>query len=398
MLCLVRRIGLPSVLCVFGAIAGSAGVANAQPPVPIAPGPTPVAPVQRPVTPPPAVTAPAERNVEAPPPTTAPPPSTTTPTPPASEPTTPAQPAPDLVAPDDSGEPPAAVHAAPVTTASNASSPAVSDAAWVAVQGRNVEVDTASGSFYGELASSDGDTLVLVQADGEVVTLPKADAVGVRVVKAPASGGAAPLATQPTPETTPAESMAALDAAPADPAAEEPAAEEEELTAAEQRRKDRRDKREHALLGAFAMHGATYSHWRGDGINAGHASYAMDWGVGANLSPRFGMYAMAGGLLGAKIEGGETKANYGHIAALFTFGGEHYFTTAGAGVAFSRLRYRDTTLDRDRGLALPAKIVGKIKLPHKLYLGIGLTYEFAAVRGFSRFVNAIGGQIVIGRW
>ena len=284
--------------------------------------------------------------------------------------------------------------------APTSSAPAVSDAAWTAVTGRYVEVDTATGSVLGELATADGNTIVLVQSDGEVVSFPKAQATAVRVVPGPSA--AAPIAAPSG--ATPAESMAALGPAPTsttDPAATaegEPAEEEEELTPGQQRRKERREKREHALLGAFSMHGATYSHWRGDGINAGHASYAMDWGLGANLSPKFGMYAMAGGLFGAKIEDGDTKANYGHIAALFTFGGKHYFTTAGAGVAFSRLRYRDTTLDRDRGLALPMKLVGKIPLPHKLYIGIGLTYELAMVRGFSRFVNAIGGQIVIGRW
>ena len=42
--------------------------------------------------------------------------------------------------------------------------------------------------------------------------------------------------------------------------------------------------------------------------------------------------------------------------------------------------------------------MGKIPLPKKLYIGIGIAYEFGAMHGFSRFVNGIGGQIVFGRW
>ena len=152
------------------------------------------------------------------------------------------------------------------------------------------------------------------------------------------------------------------------------------------------------ILGAFTMQGATYTHWRGSGVNSGHASYAMDFGLGANLSPGFGMYAVAGGLLGAKIDDKQTNANYGHVAALFAFGGKYYYSTFGAGVAFSRLRYADDRLEKDKGLSLPFKLMGKIPLPKKLYIGIGITYELGMVRGFSRFVNGIGGQIVFGRW
>ncbi|MEM6989516.1 MAG: hypothetical protein AAF721_03435 [Myxococcota bacterium] len=274
--------------------------------------------------------------------------------------------------------------AAPATTTK---APAVDDAAWQAIQGRQVVVQTAGGPIEGELAESAGDTLVLVQDNGHVITLAKSKATGVRVVK-----------DAPPPES-PKDSMAGLETEPeAKPEAAEEGEEEEELTKGQERRKKRREEREHAILGAFTMQGATYSHWRGDGINAGHASYAMDFGVGGNFSPRFGLYAMAGGLLGARIDDKSTKANYGHVAALFVFGGKYYYSTVGAGVAFSRLRFEDDRLQKDRGLALPFKLMAKIPLPKKLYIGLGLTYELAMVRGFSRFVNAIGGQIVFGRW
>lgn len=299
-----------------------------------------------------------------------------------------------------------------------AAAPPVDDAAWTALQGRQVVIDTPAGAVGGELLRSDGDTLVVVQADGRVATVAKAEATGVRVVQAPASGGTtAPIgpapAPAPSPTPTPATSTTppvattpapATPAAPASPAATAPTAPaatapaEEELSPREQRRKERREKREHAILGAFTMQGATYTHWRGDGVNGGQASYAMDFGVGANLSPGFGMYAVGGGLFGAKIDDKQTNANYGHIAALFAFGGKHYYSTVGAGVAFNRLRYASDRLEKDVGLAVPFKLVGKIPLPKKLYIGLGLTYEFAAVRGFSLFVNGIGGQIVFGRW
>ncbi|MEM7151344.1 MAG: hypothetical protein AAF799_00810 [Myxococcota bacterium] len=289
---------------------------------------------------------------------------------------------------------------APATTTSTPA-PAVDDAAWTALQGRQVAVMTNGGTVSGELLRSDGDSVVLVLADGQVRTIPKSQATGVRVVQTPAPTTPAPTTPAPTPAATTSDPQPSPAAAEAEPEAEP----EEELTPGQQRRKERRENREHALLGLLAMHGATYSHWRdsGDGtdayaVNSGHASYAMDWGVGVNLSPTFGMYAIAGGLLGAKIDNDRIKANYGHVAALFAFGGKYYFSTVGAGVGFSRLRFEDDTLHKDTGLALPFKLVGKIPLPKKLYLGIGLTYELAMVRGFSRFINAIGGQITVGRW
>lgn len=297
---------------------------------------------------------------------------------------------------DAPAPPPATTTPAPART--TASAPAVSDAAWDALVGRNVEVQTSGGPFQGELLRSDGPQVVLVKPDGNVVTIPKANASSVRVV-------------QPPPAAQPQEEIAALEAPTEPPPAEDEGEDEdEELTEGQKRRKERREKREHALLGAFTMHGATYSHWRGDGVNAGHASYAMDWGVGFNFSKNFGLYALAGGLFGAKIGGPndddgnatEIRANYGHVGGVFAFGGQWYYSTIGAGAAFSRLRFADGTLQRDKGLAIPSKLMARIPLGKgkmkKYYLGIGITYELAMVRNFNRYINAIGGQIVFGRW
>ena len=43
-------------------------------------------------------------------------------------------------------------------------------------------------------------------------------------------------------------------------------------------------------------------------------------------------------------------------------------------------------------------LLGQGRSLDKLYIGIGLSYELGALRGFGRFMNAIGGQIVFGRW
>jgi hypothetical protein len=44
------------------------------------------------------------------------------------------------------------------------------------------------------------------------------------------------------------------------------------------------------------------------------------------------------------------------------------------------------------------KLFGRLPLPHHLYIGIGLSYELGIVRDVHRFVNGIGGQIIVGRW
>jgi hypothetical protein len=303
-----------------------------------------------------------------------------------------------LVAAPDAGEsapPPAAESKLPQPEARRPDTPGeppVSDAAWKAVEGKPVEVTTPSGPVKGELTSSEGDTLVIIGADGSVQSVPKATASGVKV-------------TQPPP--SPASEMSSLKTGDPPPPSEEKQT-EEPLSKEEERKKkreERRKKREHALLGAFTMQGATYTHVRGDGVKGGHASYAMDWGIGANLSPGFGMYVVGGGLFAAKIRSDpgdgmreRLKHNYGHLAFLFAFGGKYYFSTIGAGVGFNRLRFPDNSLQKDVGLAIPFKLVGKIPLPKKLYIGIGLTYELGMVRGFERFINGIGGQIVFGRW
>ena len=143
--------------------------------------------------------------------------------------------------------------------------PPVDDAAWTALQGRQVVIDTPAGAVAGELLRSDGDTLVVVQADGRVATVAKAEATGVRLVQAPASGGTtAPIGPAPAPAPSPAPTPVATTPAPAatttpapaataptDPAAAATA--EEELSPREQRRKERREKREHAILGAFTI-------------------------------------------------------------------------------------------------------------------------------------------------
>lgn len=276
--------------------------------------------------------------------------------------------------------------AATSTATSTESAPAVSDATWRALKGKRIVVQTPDGAREGELAAADGPELVLIADDGRPFTVAKSDATDVRVADAPAKPTDPVLPTTPPPSSSGAEPESGADTEPTDP---------EDARA--QKRKERREKREHALLGAFTAHGAAYAHWRGAGVNAGHAAYLMDWGVGVNLAKSFGMYAMGGGVLGARIDDKTIRANYGHLAFMFAFGGKYYFSMLGAGVAFNRLKM-ETETQKDIGLSIPGKIFGKIPLPKKLYIGIGLSYELGLVRGFGRFVNAIGGQIVFGRW
>jgi hypothetical protein len=284
-------------------------------------------------------------------------------------------------------EPPVAEVAAPAEStdvpeapvaAEPAAAPAVPDAAWEAVRGKQVTIATADGDVEGELATTEGDTLVVIADDGTVQTVPKASAKSVRVRKVDPPAPSKPEIAPPV----------------VDEKKDEKKKDEEK---SDDEKKDKKKKREHALLGAFTAQGAAYSHWRGDGVNAGHAAYAMDFGIGVNPTPGFGMYAMGGGLLAAKIENKTIRGNYGHLAFMFAFGGKYYHSMIGAGVAFDRLKFDDRT-EKGIGLSLPMKLFGKLPLPKHLYLGIGLSYELGMVRGFSRFVNGIGGQIVFGRW
>ncbi len=270
----------------------------------------------------------------------------------------------------------AQTHAEPVATVESAASePAVPDATWSALEGKRISVETAGAPVEGELASAEGSDLVLVADDGTVLTVPKADAKGVKVTRREPAPAPEPTASEAEPKPG--------DAAPDD--------------AKKDDAKKDKPKREHALLGAFSAHGAAYANWRGQGVSSGHAAYLMDWGIGINPTPGFGMYAMAGGVLGARIDDKQIRANYGHFDLMFAFGGKYYHSMFGAGLGLSRLK-TPTETQKDIGLSLPFKIFGKIPLPHHLYIGLGLSYELALVRDWHRFVNVIGGQLVVGRW
>jgi len=256
------------------------------------------------------------------------------------------------------------------------SSSAVPDTTWSALEGKRIAVETSGAPVEGELASSKGSDLVLVADDGTVLTVPKADAKGVKVTRREPM-----TAPDPAPSATASEDAKPGDAKPVDAKPDD----------------SKKKKREHALVGAFSAHGAGYANWRGQGVSAGHAAYLMDWGIGVNPTKGFGMYAMAGGVLGARIDDKTIRANYGHFNLMFAFGGKYYHSMFGAGVGLSRLKMPAET-QKDVGLSLPFKIFGKLPLPHKLYIGLGLSYELALVRNWHRFVNVIGAQLVVGRW
>lgn len=271
--------------------------------------------------------------------------------------------------------------AATTTTEPASSEPArgaVPDATWSALVGKQVAIETASGTREGELTAADGDHLVLIEDDGTVTSVPKRDATAVKVT-----------GHKPAPAPAPAAETKA-DKNPAD-------AKPPETPPADEKKEEKKSKREHALLGAFTAQGGAYANWRGDGVRGGGGAYLMDWGIGINATPGFGMYAMAGGVLGARIDDKTIRANYGHLDFLFAFGGKYYHSMFGAGLGMSRLKL-PAGVQKDLGLSLPFKMFGKLPLPHHLYLGIGISYELALVRDWKRFVNVIGGQIILGRW
>ena len=85
--------------------------------------------------------------------------------------------------------------AAPVAT----TSPAVDDATWDALVGRQVIVEMSGGTLSGELLRADGQSVVLVMGDGRVQSVPKANITGVRMATEPAP---APAPTPPPPNVT----------------------------------------------------------------------------------------------------------------------------------------------------------------------------------------------------
>lgn len=274
-----------------------------------------------------------------------------------------------LGAPDEATA--ATTEAEPASTETATS--AVPDSTWSALVGKQVAIETSNGTREGELTAADGDHLVLIEDDGTVTSVPKRDATAVKVTG-----------------RTPPPAAAKAEKNPADAKPPEPPPPDE-------KKDEKKSKREHALLGAFTAHGGAYANWRGDGVRGGGGAYLMDWGIGINATPGFGMYAMAGGVLGARIDDKTIRANYGHLDLLFAFGGKYYHSMFGAGLGMSRLKL-PAGVQKDLGLSLPFRMFGKLPLPHHLYLGIGISYELALVRDWKRFVNVIGGQIILGRW
>ncbi|HWB77943.1 MAG TPA: hypothetical protein VG755_23425 [Nannocystaceae bacterium] len=272
-------------------------------------------------------------------------------------------------------EPEATTASAESPSETTAASSAVPDSTWSALVGKQVAIETSEGTRKGELTAADGDHVVLIEDDGTVTSVPKRDASGVKV-------------TQHAP--TPAPAAAKTEKNPAD-------AKPPEAPPADAPKDEKKSKREHALLGAFTAHGGAYANWRGDGVRGGGGAYLMDWGIGINATPGFGMYAMAGGVLGARIDDKTIRANAGHLNLMFAFGGKYYHSMFGAGLAMSRLKL-PAGVQKDLGLSLPLRMFGKLPLPHHLYLGIGIAYELMLVRDWKRFVNVIGGQIILGRW
>jgi hypothetical protein len=135
--------------------------------------------------------------------------------------------------------------------------------------------------------------------------------------------------------------------------------------------------------------------WSAKGERIGTAAYHLDLGVGYHFSEQVGLYLLGGGMLGGRVDGVHTTL--GRIAIAPGLRKKHFALMPGVGVAFSRLRSGDAAYN-DLGLAIPVRAMGMIPLRSKLYLGLGVVYDFALLKGSDIFVNVIGGEVTLGRW
>ncbi len=245
------------------------------------------------------------------------------------------------------------ITAAPVTEP-------IAESAWAAVKDKPVVVERSDGTTVrGKLVAHEGTHAVVVQNDGNVVSLAKAD---VKVLKS--DDGKAPADKPPT---TP-------------PPEEKP-----------------KPTWKYKQLGLFTSHGVAYTRWRGSAYRDGSASYMLDVGVGYNFSQRFGVYALIGGSVGARLVGGAVKANFGHFALSFQFRRKYVAIIPGIGLALSGRRGPGDEFLKETGVAIPVKFMGMIPLPKDLFLGLGLGYDLA-IMADARLLNSIGFQITVGRW
>jgi hypothetical protein len=76
---------------------------------------------------------------------------------------------------------------------------------------------------------------------------------------------------------------------------------------------------------------------------------------------------------------------------------KHFAFLPGIGLALSTRKGPNDERLKEAGVAFPFKLMGLIKLPKELFLGIGLGYDLA-IMADSRPAQTISGQLTVGRW
>jgi hypothetical protein len=242
---------------------------------------------------------------------------------------------------------------------------------------KSIVVEQRDGTTVsGKLIATEGTHVVVMGEDGVVNSVAKANAT---VVRANPTADETPPAAEEIPETKPA-------------AGTEDKSETKPLPP-----EDEEEKWPYKKLGVYTSHGVGYSHWRGSTYRSGGASYALDLGVGYNFTHKFGVYGLFGGAVGAKLLDGAARGHYGHFAVQFLVRRKYFAFLPGIGVAVSSRKGPGDARIKEAGLAVPLKLMGLIKLPKDLFLGIGIGYDFA-VMADARLAQTIAGQVTVGRW
>ncbi len=244
---------------------------------------------------------------------------------------------------------------------------------------RPITVELRDGTtLSGKLIATEGTHVVLMGEDNVVNSVAKTEAITVRAQEAAAPADADTPAPDAIPETKP------IDPPPEEGTDRKPIPES-------------KSEWPYKKLGVYTSHGIGYSHWRGSSYRSGGATYALDVGVGYNFSHKFGVYGLIGGAIGARLLDGAARGHYGHFALQFLVRREHFAFLPGIGLAMSTRKGPGNRIIKEAGLALPLKLMGLIKLPKDLFLGIGMGYDLS-IMADARLAQTISGQVTVGRW
>ena len=245
----------------------------------------------------------------------------------------------------------------------------IPDAAWAAMKDKKVILERVEGEpVNGKLIAHEGMHAVVLQDDGVITSVAKQDVAALK------SGDVAP----------PAPPAAGKDA-PTPPTPTKP-----------------KDDWKWHKLGLFTTHGVAYSRWRTPHYVSGGATYNLDGGVGFNFGPRFGVYTLVGGAVGARLRDKTVRGNYGHFALSFLVRRKYVAFIPGIGLALSGRRGPDDQRVRETGVAIPIKLMGLIPIKKagradELQIMIGLGYDLAILAN-TRPLNSIALQVGVARF